>query len=143
MDTTIAQRFEALIKALKMNHNSFANSIGKTPTLMKQITDGKSRPGWEVIESIAIKYPQVNSNWLLRGEGEMFLKEQEAIADAKVWERVVDRYEKTIEDLRYTISLQRQLLGKYNPAPIRPSAGSNIIKLFPMYEENEIMAIKA
>lgn len=143
METTIGQRFEALIQALKMNNNSFAVSIGKTPSMIKFIIDSKSKPGWEVIEEIGKKYPQVNSNWLLRGEGEMFIKEQEAQApDAKLWERIVDRYENTIEDLRYTISLQRKLMGKLNPAPIRPSAG-NVVKIFPIFEEEKIMAIEA
>lgn len=143
METTIAQRFEALIKALKMNNNSFAKSIGVSSTAIISVTSSRNEPGFKILTNILEAHPQVSSNWLLRGEGEMFIKDQEAItADTKLWERIVDRYENTIEDLRYTISLQRQLMGKLNPAPIRPSAG-NIIKLFPNYTENKIMAVEA
>ncbi len=143
METTIAQRFEALIKALKMNNNSFAVSLGKSASNIKIVVEGTSKPGFDLLELVLRTYPQVSSDWLLKGEGEMFKSDPKNTEAPTLWITLKDNYEKTIEDLRYTISLQRQLLGKYNPAPIRPSAGSNIIKLFPMFEEKEIMAIKA
>jgi hypothetical protein len=143
MGTTISQRFEALIKALKMNNNSFANSIGKTSTMIKFIIDGKSKPGFDLLEQVLLTYPNVNSEWLLKGEGEMFKKQEKTVVEPTLWQTLKENYESRIEELQYTISIQKQLLGKFNPAPIRPSAGSNIIMLFPMFEEKKIMAIKA
>lgn len=140
MDTTIGKRFELLIHALKMNNNSFAVSLGKTSTSIKIIVEGTSKPGYDLLELVLKNYPQVSSDWLLRGEGEMFRSEQKA--EPTLWLTLKQNYENTIEDLRYTISLQRQLMGKLSPAPIRPGAG-NIIKIFPNYEENKIMAIEA
>ncbi|MEA5259486.1 hypothetical protein VB264_16930 [Arcicella aquatica] len=142
METTIAQRFEAVIKALKMNNNSFAKSINVSSTAIIRVTNGDNDPGFKMLNSTLDNYPNINPDWLLRGEGEMFKTEQSISPDTKLWEKVIDRYEKTIEDLRYTISLQRQLMGKLSPVPMRPSAGK-VITFFPNYEGKKIMAAEA
>jgi hypothetical protein len=74
-------------------------------------------------------YPSVSSDWLIKGEGDMFKVESvlSTDSDSKLWERLFDRYEKTIEDLRYTISLQKQLLGKHRPAPVIPNASKVLL----------------
>lgn len=150
METTISQRFEALIKALKMNDNSFAKSIGISTTAITRVTNGENEPGFKLLTSTLETYPQINPSWLLRGEGDMFKETEKVAVEPTLWQTLKESYESRIEELqlslsdaRYTISIQKQMLGKFNPAPIRPSAGSNIIMLFPMFEEKKIMAIKA
>ncbi|MGX7688076.1 hypothetical protein ACWA1C_12990 [Flectobacillus roseus] len=149
METTISQRFEALIKALKMNNNSFANSIGKTSTMIKFIVDGKSKPGFDLLEQVLITYPNVNSDWLLRGEGEMFKETEKVVVEPTLWQTLKESYESRIEELqlslsdaRYTISIQKQMMGKLKPVPRRPSAGK-VIYFFPDLLEEKIMAAEA
>lgn len=129
METTIAQRFERLITELKLNNNSFAKSIGVSATAISRVTNGENEPGFKMISNTLDVYPSVSSDWLIKGEGEMFKVEStlSTDSDSKLWERLFDRYEKTIEDLRYTISLQKQLLGKHRPAPVRPNASKVLL----------------
>lgn len=129
METTIAQRFELLITELKMNNNSFAKSIGVSTTAVVSVISGRNKPGFELVANILSTYNNLNSDWLIKGEGDMFKVESvlSTDSDSKLWERLFDRYEKTIEDLRYTISLQKQLLGKHRPAPVRPNASKVLL----------------
>jgi hypothetical protein len=126
METTIAQRFERLITELKLNNNSFAKSIGVSATAISRVTN---EPGFKMISNTLDVYPSVSSDWLIKGEGDMFKVESvlSTDSDSKLWERLFDRYEKTIEDLRYTISLQKQLLGKHRPAPVIPNASKVLL----------------
>lgn len=72
MGSTINQRIDELIKQMRTNPKAFAESIEKTPTTIYTVLSGRNKPGYEVIESILKKYPNVNPDWLLMGEGEMF-----------------------------------------------------------------------
>lgn len=68
---TINERLTEFIKTVNKNTNSFAKSIGKTYTAIESICKGKTKPGYELLESIFLNYPQLSRDWLLMGEGEM------------------------------------------------------------------------
>ena len=65
----IDARFKTLIRVLGKTNNSFANSIGKTSTTINNIVEGKSKPGYEILEATFLTYPTVNRDWLLGGDG--------------------------------------------------------------------------
>lgn len=149
METTISQRFEALIKALKMNNNSFAKSIGISTTAITRVTNGENEPGFKLLTSTLETYPQINPSWLLRGEGDMFKETEKVAVEPTLWQTLKESYESRIEELqlslsdaRYTISIQKQMLGKLKPVPRRPSAGK-VIYFFPDLLEEKIMAAEA
>ncbi|MGM9509511.1 hypothetical protein ACS5NO_17370 [Larkinella sp. GY13] len=71
MEQTIGDRFSKLIEALRTNKSAFAKSIGKSHTMVGTIIEGKNKPGFDVIEAIVTAYPNVNTDWLIKGEGEM------------------------------------------------------------------------
>lgn len=68
----ISERFTTIIDVLGMNNNSFALSLGKSPSNIKPIIDGKIKPGWDMLELIFYKYPHINPTWLMKGEGQIF-----------------------------------------------------------------------
>ncbi len=70
--STINERIAELIKTLQMNKSGFANSIDKAGATIQTILNGRNKPGFDVIEAIFKKYPQVNRDWLIMGEGPMF-----------------------------------------------------------------------
>lgn len=149
METTISQRFEALIKALKMNNNSFAKSIGISTTAITRVTNGENEPGFKLLTSTLETYPQINPSWLLRGEGDMFKETEKVAVEPTLWQTLKESYESRIEELqlslsdaRYTISIQKQMLGKLKPVPRRPGAGK-VIYFFPDLLEEKIMAAEA
>ncbi|QIX59695.1 hypothetical protein HER32_00195 [Hymenobacter sp. BT18] len=71
-----AQRLEILIKELRVKSiNAFASSIGVGASVVqnflgKNATGKKSKPTLDTLEKIIARYPRVNGDWLLTGNGE-------------------------------------------------------------------------
>ena len=74
--STIAQRMKLLIEQMNMTTYQFAKELGyERKEKIYNIINGKSQPGWETIEDIVGRFPQLNGDWLLRGSGEVFKSE--------------------------------------------------------------------
>ncbi len=107
MTNTVAQRFEQLISTLELDYNSFAKSIYANPLDIKKIINHKGKPSFEMIANILSQYPKVSAEWLLRGEGDIYRN------------KALEDYKGHLEELRYTIEIQRQLLDSYDfPTPV-------------------------
>ena len=65
----IKERIQALIQALGMSGREICKSIGQSDSWNRTI--GKNI-GTDVVVNILTTYPQVNINWLILGEGEIF-----------------------------------------------------------------------
>lgn len=76
---TINGRINSLIKACGLSTNAFAKKLGKAQSSISIITDGRSKPGFELLELICATFPQVSRDWLLMGEGEMYREETSAL----------------------------------------------------------------
>lgn len=140
--TAIGKRVSELMFRLGKNQSTFATSIGVSQTTVRNVINGITKPSFEFIETILDVYGNVNSDWLLRGEGEMFKQTEKVVAEPTLWQTLKENYESRIEELQYTISIQKQLLGKLKPVPRRPSAGK-VIYFFPDLLEEKIMAAEA
>jgi hypothetical protein len=74
----IADRLQELLNIWKLNPNQFAKELGyERPEKIYGILSKKFKPSFDTLIDIITQYPQVNANWLLKGEGSMF-KETEA-----------------------------------------------------------------
>lgn len=140
---SIGERFSILVKGLKMNNNSFAKSVGKAATTINYIVEGKSKPGYDVLESVVKTYPQVNPNWLLTGEGEMVKSVPTApvvSTDSYLVEHLhtleenfnrlakqLENKDKQIEGLQRTVDALISLPGKSLDVPIK----SRVLPLWP------------
>lgn len=114
METTIADRFKILIKELRMTNNSFAISIGKASTSINYIVDGKSKPGYELLEAVFKVYPQISRDWLLMGEGDIFRKKQAESNTGQMVDKIeqffASKYELLLEQKNSVIAEQRFML---------------------------------
>lgn len=140
MENSIGKRIEQLMRREGLNNNVFGQKIGVSQPAISKITSGESKPSFGVLEKIMESFPNLNPMWLLKGKGEMFLDENGNVVvdDRSVLATITNKYEQiyqdlretiksrdamlndlrcTIEDLRYTINLQKGLLGKLNPTP--------------------------
>ena len=56
-----------------MNNNSFSKAIGLSNNVtIGNIVGGRmSKPGYEILNSIALSFDSINTDWLLTGRGEM------------------------------------------------------------------------
>ena len=86
----ISERLNKIIKSLGLTQSDFAESIGiKQPTLSKQL---KGLHKIDKQEALAIKAVyNVDPNWLLTGEGEMFITHSDSkgtISDIAEFEKI-------------------------------------------------------
>jgi SOS-response transcriptional repressor LexA len=70
---TIGDRFKELRENLRFNQSELARLIEANPSIISDIERGEKEPSKKIISALIIKY-KINSNWLLTGEGEMFVK---------------------------------------------------------------------
>ncbi|MFC5412181.1 XRE family transcriptional regulator [Larkinella bovis] len=70
---SIETRLQQLIDALDISVLEFARQLGeKRGEKVYHILHGRLKPRYETLQKIVQAYPQVNTDWLLRGEGLMF-----------------------------------------------------------------------
>ena len=69
----IHSRLQQLIEALDVSVLEFARQLGEhRGEKVYHILHGRLKPRYDTLEKILVAYPQVNGDWLLRGEGLMF-----------------------------------------------------------------------
>jgi len=82
MDSSINSRILLVRKKLGLTRQSFGESLGVTDSVVKNIDYNKTAPKSVFIDLLCKTY-NVNKDWLLTGEGEMFneLTKDEQIAE--------------------------------------------------------------
>jgi DNA-binding transcriptional regulator YiaG len=70
---TISQRIKILIKALDLNAKSFSEKYGVNESTTRGYIDRGSVPNAEYIATLSRSIENLNIQWLLLGEGDMFL----------------------------------------------------------------------
>ena len=66
-------RLQELIDTLNISVLEFARQLGESRgEKVYHILHGRLKPRYDTLEKILIAYPQVNGDWLMRGEGLMF-----------------------------------------------------------------------
>ncbi|GAB2558588.1 XRE family transcriptional regulator [Spirosoma areae] len=70
---SIHLRLQQLIDSLDISVLEFARQLGEhRGEKVYHILHGRLKPRYDTLEKILVAYPQVNGDWLLRGEGMMF-----------------------------------------------------------------------
>lgn len=57
-----------------MTGQKFADSIGVNSSNITHIVSNRSKPSYQFLRSIIVNYPQISTEWLISGDGEMFKK---------------------------------------------------------------------
>ena len=63
------ERFKQLLKEKKMTAAQFATLIKVNASAMSHILNGRSKPGFDVLDKIGQAFPDLNLNWLICGKG--------------------------------------------------------------------------
>jgi len=104
----LSERIMLIIRHFGINKNIFSKKIGISPaTFSGYINDGRE-PGYTFIGKIVKKYPEINSEWLLTGEGEMLRKDQDVIDAQKQYK--MDVLEDKVKMLQEQVGLYQRLV---------------------------------
>ncbi|WP_157886947.1 hypothetical protein [Hymenobacter sp. PAMC 26628] len=66
-------RFAELIQEVGLTKNAFAQSLGKTASVVQHLIDGRNKPGYDLLCKVFEVYPNVSKDWLMEGQGPMLL----------------------------------------------------------------------
>jgi len=69
------ERLLELLKAEQLTPSVFADEIGVQRSSVSHILSGRNKPGYDFLQKILKKFKNVNANWLLNGDGNMFLED--------------------------------------------------------------------
>ena len=63
-----------------MTQQVFADYIGLAPATLSSIFNGRTRPTLNVVEALKKKIPDINTDWLMFGSGEMYQDSAEKLS---------------------------------------------------------------
>ena len=69
------ERIEHLIHELKLSARQFAEEIHVQPGTISNMMSGRNNPSLEVMKRIMLRYPTLNPEWLIVGNGKMWRTE--------------------------------------------------------------------
>jgi len=73
--TLMKDRIRKLMESKRMTQQQFADFIGTTPATLSGIFNNRTKPTLPIVEAIKMKFPDINTDWLMFGSGKMFLAE--------------------------------------------------------------------
>jgi phage repressor protein C with HTH and peptisase S24 domain len=74
-NSTFNERLNLLIKSLNISTNKFESEVGWPKGTSQKISKG-SMPGLENVLKILSRYPELSTDWLVKGDGDMYASEK-------------------------------------------------------------------
>lgn len=111
--TTIGERFRKMREHKGMDTQSeFATLLGLSTSIISTLERDESQPSYKVLLAIKENMPEINLYWLLYGEGDMLLSEDQKIkVTVKTYKENPDKDE-LINHLKDEIQFYRTIITK-------------------------------
>ena len=109
------ERFKQLLEEKNLTATRFAAMIKVNASAMSHILNGRSKPGFDVLDKIAQAFPDVNLNWLISGKDlfrKIYLKKKKnAFLSKKKIQKQKRFYDRPFPSLRYLQPKERRSNG--------------------------------
>lgn len=66
------ERILLLLKEEGLTSGRLAELLGVQPSSISHLISGRNKPGFDFIASVLRRFPRIDPNWLILGEGEMY-----------------------------------------------------------------------
>ena len=76
--TKMKDRIRQIMESQHMTQQVFADYIGQSPATLSSVFNGRTRPTLNIVEAIKKKIPNISTDWLMFGAGDMYLPDPEA-----------------------------------------------------------------
>ena len=70
-------RIRQIMESQNMTQQVFADYISQSPATLSSIFNGRTRPTLNIVEAIKKKIPNISTDWLMFGAGDMYLPQNE------------------------------------------------------------------
>ncbi|AEE48918.1 transcriptional regulator [Haliscomenobacter hydrossis] len=87
VDKGFAARLKILADALDLKQHNIYKDMKTSSARVSNVFNSVNNPSYEFLQSFLTAYPNVNINWLLTGEGEMLLNDNNVVRepDERKW----------------------------------------------------------
>ena len=65
-------RLETILAAEKLASSKFADILGVNRSSISHLLSGRNNPGLDFLQKVLVKFPHINPDWLLLGQGTMY-----------------------------------------------------------------------
>lgn len=72
VERMMKERILQIMRKMNMTQQEFAKAIEVSPASMSNIFNGKTNPTNNHVSAIHRRFPEININWLMFGEGDMY-----------------------------------------------------------------------
>ena len=118
------ERLEKIMDHYGVTRYRMAIEIGSTGANLGHLASGKFNPSFEFLQKVLARYPEINANWMINGEGAMFndpeiQPQSHKVPDPDVLESknaVIAAQTKTIEMLEQKVRELSKSLREYELA---------------------------
>lgn len=104
------ERLRELIAQLGISMREFSRRCDLSASYIRNVTDN---PSSKTVNNILAAFPQVNREWLLKGEGDMFIEpEESAIDEVVTYKMLYEAKKEEAESLRNEVAELREIISK-------------------------------
>ncbi|MBO7646733.1 MAG: helix-turn-helix domain-containing protein [Bacteroidales bacterium] len=76
----MTDRIIQVLEYSQLSKSNFAEKIGINPSGLTHILNGRNQPSLDIVKKIVTAFPEINSEWLVMGMGQMLKTEEPAPA---------------------------------------------------------------
>jgi len=134
-------RLSQLIKNKQLSSSQFADEIGVQRSSVSHVLSGRNKPSLDFITKVALRFPDINTEWLLTGRGRMLISDDEQKETGSVEVSQVDLTGDDEEDTQANIlsvvdELDKVPVHKTKTGRDRSQAGSASIEKIVIFYNN-------
>ena len=131
--TIMNNRLKQFLAAENITQAQFADNINVVRASVSHVLSGRNNPSYEFIRSIMEKYPELNIEWLMFGNGKMYKsnhlqEEPKPVADNSPVDVLFPAYDEPVQE--YEIPVQPVQAPAIPEIPVTQRKVSKIIVLF-------------
>jgi len=98
----IKERVKQIIEAEQLSSSKFADAIGVQRSSISHILSGRNKPSLDVVTRILEAFTKLNINWLMLGNGNMYIDDTEKVLFAEEKKHSEENEVKKIEENNVT-----------------------------------------
>ena len=137
----MTDRILAIIKYFNFSPSDFAEEIGVQRSSISHLISGRNKPSLEFVQKILNRFPEINPDWILSGQGEMIKNNNMPVSDELPFDRIPIKEEKEINEPQQPESNRIQVKKKNGiPAETRKKAinpeEKEVEKIIYLYKDN-------
>ncbi|TDB69076.1 helix-turn-helix domain-containing protein [Arundinibacter roseus] len=138
---TTGERFKIMLESMSLSKYAFANKIGVSSTVINGIVNNQNNPGHKVLTGIQKNFPEINTGWLLTGEGDMKAAPEKITERDYLLEHLIkleDQFNRLLNQLDTKdrqIEKLMDLLGKLEGANVDQLYPTKVIQLYPVAQQ--------